>query len=317
MEDKRILWVSAAVGIFLLIIVGTALVLYAPSKNGDVRLTALPAGTGESWTLYPQNPAPAAGTQNVIPAENRVDSSSSQNAAPLFSDAAPAMPNTGSTASAGTDTSNLVQSRDLTVISNSTTVYTKDGLTTIDLSSLAERPEQKSVDAPQNTQAASDVKTLVPINPSEYMNTANGTGTASAVSAKPKTPAVVKTDTSKKTAAQTKSTQPKTGAKKQVSKSAAKPVSKSAAKPVDRYWVQAASFTDKTNAETARSLLADEKIPAEVFTYQDKKGLTYYRLRVGPYTTESEAEYWNSRIKLIDNFASTQSYVTNSSKIAK
>lgn len=309
MEDKRILLVSAAVGVFLLIIVGTALVLYTPPKNGDTRLTALPAGTEESWALQPQNPAPAAGTQNVIPAENRVDSSSSKNAAPLFSDAAPAMPNTGSTASAGTDTSNLVQSRDLTVISNNTTVYTKDGLTTIDLSALAERPEQKPLDTAQGMQAAADAKTLVPISPSEYMNTANSTGTASAVSAKPKTTAAAKTDTSKKAETQTKSAQPKTGAKKTASKPSQK--------PVDRYWVQAASFTDKMNAEAARSLLADEKIPAEVFTYQDKKGLTYYRLRVGPYTTESEAEYWNSRIKLIDNFASTQSYVTNSTKAAK
>lgn len=304
MEDKRILLVSAAVGVFLLIIVGTALVLYAPPKNGDTRLTALPAETEESWALQPQNPAPAAGTQNVIPAENRVDSSSTQNTAPLF-------PDTGAGTDAGTsaDTAGILQSRDLTVISNNTTVYTKDGLTTIDLSALAERPEQKPLDTAQGMQAAADAKTLVPISPSEYMNTANSTGTASAVSAKPKTTAAAKTDTSKKAETQTKSAQTKTDTKKTASKPSQK--------PVDRYWVQAASFTDKMNAEAARSLLADEKIPAEVFTYQDKKGLTYYRLRVGPYTTESEAEYWNSRIKLIDNFASTQSYVTNSTKAAK
>lgn len=316
MEDKRILLVSAAVGVFLLIIVGTALVLYAPPKNGDTRLTALPAGTEGSWALQPQKPAPAEREQGGASAENRVDNSNTQNTAPLFSDtAAPAMPNTGSTASAGTDagtsaeTAGIVQSRDLTVISNNTTVYTKDGLTTIDLSALAERPEQKPLDTAQGMQAAADAKTLVPISPSEYMNTANSTGTASAVSAKPKTTAAAKTDTSKKAETQTKSAQTKTDIKKTASKPSQK--------PVDRYWVQAASFTDKMNAEAARSLLADEKIPAEVFTYQDKKGLTYYRLRVGPYTTESEAEYWNSRIKLIDNFASTQSYVTNSTKAAK
>ncbi|WP_428770616.1 SPOR domain-containing protein [Treponema sp. HNW] len=287
MEDKRILWVSAAVGIFLLIIVGTALVLYAPSKNGDVRLTALPAGTDESRTLQPQKPVPAEGEQGGASAENRADSSSTQNAAPVFSDTA---------APAGTDASNLVQSRDLTVISNNTTVYTKDGLTTIDLSSLAERPEQKPVDVPQGMQLAPDVKTLVPINPSEYMGAQPITQPKTAPALKP-APA------------------PKTSAAKTTS--VKKPAAKPAPKPADRYWVQAASFTDKMNAETARSLLADEKIPAEVFTYQDKKGLTYYRLRVGPYTTESEAEYWNSRIKLIDHFASTQSYVTNSSKTVK
>lgn len=311
MEDKRILWVSAAVGVFLLIIVGTALVLYAPSKNGDVRLTALPAGTGESWSLQPQNSAPAAGEQNVIPVENRTDGSSIQTTAPLFSDASvPAGTDSGTTAEAG----GIVQSRDLTVISSNTTVYTKDGLTTIDLSSLTERPEQKPADVPQGMQPASDVKTLVPINPSEYMGTGTTAGTASSTvsrtNGRSESKAAVKTDSGAKTAVK-KTAAGKTADSKKTA------ANKPAPKPADRYWVQAASFTDKSNAETARSVLADEKIPAEVFTYQDKKGLTYYRLRIGPYTTESEAEYWNSRIKLIDNFASTQSYVTNSSKIAK
>lgn len=308
MEDKRILLVSAAVGVFLLIIVGTALVLYAPPKNGDTRLTALSAETAQSWTVQPQNASEA--RDNPSSPENR-----QEQGAALQNMSSSAVPSTVLSNTAGTDagtsaeTAGIVQSRDLTVISNNTTVYTKDGLTTIDLSSLAERPEQKPLDTAQGMQAAADAKTLVPISPSEYMNTANSTGTASAVSAKPKTTAAAKTDTSKKAETQTKSAQPKTGTKKTASKPSQK--------PVDRYWVQAASFTDKMNAEAARSLLADEKIPAEVFTYQDKKGLTYYRLRVGPYTTESEAEYWNSRIKLIDNFASTQSYVTNSTKAAK
>lgn len=308
MEDKRILLVSAAVGVFLLIIVGTALVLYAPPKNGDARLAALPAETAHSWTVQPQNASEA--RDNPSSPENRPEQGAAlQN---MSSSAVPStvLPDTASTdAGTSAETAGIVQSRDLTVISNNTTVYTKDGLTTIDLSALAERPEQKPLDTAQGMQAAADAKTLVPISPSEYMNTANSTGTASAVSAKPKTTAAAKTDTSKKAETQTKSAQPKTDTKKTASKPSQK--------PVDRYWVQAASFTDKMNAEAARSLLADEKIPAEVFTYQDKKGLTYYRLRVGPYTTESEAEYWNSRIKLIDNFASTQSYVTNSTKAAK
>ena len=308
MEDKRILLVSAAVGVFLLIIVGTALVLYAPPKNGDARLTALSAETAQSWTVQPQNASEA--RDNPLSPENRPEQGAAlQN---MSSSAVPptVLPNTaGTDAGTSADTAGILQSRDLTVISNNTTVYTKDGLTTIDLSALAERPEQKPLDTAQGMQAAADAKTLVPISPSEYMNTANSTGTASAVSAKPKTTAAAKTDTSKKAETQTKSAQPKTDTKKTASKASQK--------PVDRYWVQAASFTDKMNAEAARSLLADEKIPAEVFTYQDKKGLTYYRLRVGPYTTESEAEYWNSRIKLIDNFASTQSYVTNSTKAAK
>jgi len=50
-----------------------------------------------------------------------------------------------------------------------------------------------------------------------------------------------------------------------------------------------------------------------VFTYKDSKGNLFYRVRVGPYTTKSEAEYWKNRIEAIDLFAKSGSYITNSS----
>ena len=58
----------------------------------------------------------------------------------------------------------------------------------------------------------------------------------------------------------------------------------------DQFWVQVASFTGKKNAEEAREALAAAKISSEIFTYKDAKGTVFYRLRVGPYTTKSEAE---------------------------
>jgi len=80
----------------------------------------------------------------------------------------------------------------------------------------------------------------------------------------------------------------------------------------DQFWVQVASFTGKKNAEDARTALAEQKINGEVFTYQDSKGTIYYRLRVGPYKTKSEAEYWHKIIKEIEQFDGTDSYVVNS-----
>jgi len=80
----------------------------------------------------------------------------------------------------------------------------------------------------------------------------------------------------------------------------------------DQFWVQVASFTGKKNAEDARAALAEQKIIGEVFTYQDAKGTIYYRLRVGPYKTKSEAEYWHKIIKEVEQFKGTDSYVVNS-----
>lgn len=77
-----------------------------------------------------------------------------------------------------------------------------------------------------------------------------------------------------------------------------------------RYWVQAASYTSKKTADIARATLDENRIPAEVFTYKDNKDKLYYRVRVGPYTTKSEAEYWKNRINQIPVFKDSKSYIT-------
>ena len=86
-----------------------------------------------------------------------------------------------------------------------------------------------------------------------------------------------------------------------------------AKKVSDRFWVQAGSYTTTKNADEARGILESNKIPCEVFTFSDAKGVLHYRVRVGPYTTKSEAEYWKQRIDTISLFAKNGTYVTNSS----
>ncbi|MGN0739258.1 MAG: SPOR domain-containing protein [Treponema sp.] len=77
-----------------------------------------------------------------------------------------------------------------------------------------------------------------------------------------------------------------------------------------KYWVQCASYASKKSADNARMTLDENRIPSEVFTYKDSKNTLYYRVRVGPYTTKSEAEYWKNRICQIADFKNSQSYIT-------
>ena len=79
------------------------------------------------------------------------------------------------------------------------------------------------------------------------------------------------------------------------------------------FWVQAASFANKNGADAARSVLDENKIPADVFTYKDGKGKVFYRVRIGPYVTKSEAEYWRTRVGQINDFKSGESYITQTS----
>lgn len=66
------------------------------------------------------------------------------------------------------------------------------------------------------------------------------------------------------------------------------------------YWIQVASFLDQIYADQARETLAASKIDSDVFT-KETGGKTYYRVRVGPYKTKSEAEYWMSIVRDIRN----------------
>ena len=67
----------------------------------------------------------------------------------------------------------------------------------------------------------------------------------------------------------------------------------------------------KKYADEARSILESNKITSEVFTFTDTKGKTFYRVRIGPYVTKSEAEYWQSRVAMIDKFADSKSIIVN------
>ena len=203
----------------------------------------------------------------------------------------------------------ITQTDNLTVIANGTTNViglgntATHGTTTIDLNTL----KTPSTNVTANNQAA--------------QNAIDDTAVTHAQSVKKET----YEEPVKK--ASTASTPAKTTAKssvKSTSTSSAKKVEKTTttkkatvAKIPDQFWIQILSSSVKKNADEARTTLDSKKLPAEVFTYKDSKGTLYYRVRVGPYTTKSEAEYWKSKIEEIEMFAKSGSYITNSSASKK
>jgi len=88
-----------------------------------------------------------------------------------------------------------------------------------------------------------------------------------------------------------------------------------AAKPAKTYdssnfWIQTGAFTTIKYAEGAKDYLAARGITS---TIEDPviNGKTWYRVRVGPYTTRDEANYWLALVKSIDGFSSSQVWETN------
>ena len=92
----------------------------------------------------------------------------------------------------------------------------------------------------------------------------------------------------------------------------ARPVSTSAAPAniaVNRnridYWIQTGSFTAKIKAENVRETLALKGI-VSIIENRDIDGKTWYRVRIGPYTSEAEANYWLTLVKTIEGFSESQ-----------
>lgn len=287
MEQKGILWIVAAVGIFLLAVLGGALILYSPSKENNSVVSSLePRIETQEQTK----------TQAMI-----VDTLSTSDKTQTKTDEQTNLAANAIEINPDSDIKSI-NTNDLTVYTTNTTVIAND-TKNLGTSNTEEIPNQQKVD-----------KQTTPIT--QNSNFAVSTTIDISKKQEPETPQVTqKVETSNtKTVISSKTVKPLTENTKAPSISVIKKTETTtpAKKIVNSFWVQAASYTNKINAEKARDTLLAEEIPGEVFTYSSNDGTTYYRLRVGPYTTKSEAEYWNKRITLVDEFAKTQSYVTNS-----
>jgi DedD protein len=111
-------------------------------------------------------------------------------------------------------------------------------------------------------------------------------------------------------------------APKEVKQVAAKPVAvKPAAAKAEKpktvrtfdssnFWIQTGAFTTIKHAEGAKDYLAARGITSII---EDPviNGKTWYRVRVGPYTTRDEANYWLALVKSIDGFSASQVWETD------
>jgi DedD protein len=98
-------------------------------------------------------------------------------------------------------------------------------------------------------------------------------------------------------------------ARKPAASGAAKSTASSGQKLIDNYWVQTGSFSAKVRAETVKESLAAKGITSRIEN-REVNGTTFFRVRVGPYTSRNEADYWLALIKAIDGFEESQIWKT-------
>jgi DedD protein len=77
------------------------------------------------------------------------------------------------------------------------------------------------------------------------------------------------------------------------------------ARMINSFWVQTGAFRTHIRAEGVKEPLETKGITS-IIENRDIDGKTWYRVRVGPYTSENEANYWLTLVKSIDGFGDSQ-----------
>jgi len=77
------------------------------------------------------------------------------------------------------------------------------------------------------------------------------------------------------------------------------------AKTTSDYWIQIGAFSAKIRAEDAKELL-DSRGLTSIIDNREIDGRIWYRVRLGPFTTENEANYWLALVKTLDGFKESQ-----------
>ena len=304
MEQKRTLWIMAAVGVFLLVVLGAALILYSPTARSSQTIA----------TVSPSNKQTSNGWVSLAPAENETTiPQTKMPATEVLSEQTNEVPQQNVINSE----EKITRVAELTVYADKATIISNNpNENNVVVAVPSSVPEQKT--AEQTHQTVINNTTTIDINPvisekpvvtpkNELTKNTIET-TSKKVAEKPVVKQVAKKEVSKPVSKPKKVT----STKATTSTTTTAKVTKTPAKPkVVQYWVQVTSLKSKKSAENAREVLDENKITADIFTYKDKKDQLFYRVRVGPYTTKSEAEYWQSKIAKIDTFASSSSYITS------
>lgn len=264
MEQKRTLWMVAAVGIFLLVVIGAALIFWRPAVKDPVISSVQNSQSSDTWMLPVDS-----GTNTAL------TSNQNANAINPLGDGA-----SGQSTVANLGIANNSTQGNITIVETSDAIAT-NGAQQINLNTL-----QSNTASNSTTVSASNASTVA-------SNTAASTASKPVTVTKPVT--TTKPATSTKTASTTKTS------------TNTKASSQSPSSLKIEYWVQTGSFSSREYAENAQDSIAAYKIESEIFT-KETNGKTWYRVRMGPYRTKTEADYWMTVIRSDPIFA--DSYIT-------
>ncbi|MDR1302498.1 MAG: SPOR domain-containing protein [Treponema sp.] len=282
MDKKKLLLVAVSVGIFLIMVIGLSILLFLPRRNAATGSVPVFTQSNNAVSPSPVNvPVEAVPVEPVRPEPTRTEPASANPVDMLRNleeiqglQSPPASPS-------------MTQENNIYIYGDPTKPQTLVEQTTRNNSSnlVIEVPRPSAVAVPSsvptdNARAQEPPKASTPASTQPTRTPAPAT-----TSPRPSSPPPV---------------------------AAAKPPAATAPAPAQQpqrlyedYWVQAGSFSTSSRAEGAKETLASKGITAIIET-RDVNGQNFYRVRIGPFTSQNEADYWLSVIKKIQGFEDSQ-----------
>lgn len=270
MEQKKLLWIAVIVGAFLLIITGTAFLLYG--SNNKKTLTA--ESPKPSDTVWTPNSNLAISTGTPLVSENITDNKDIEN----------------TTEEKGINSTTIEKTNNADSLASNNT--------DISISNSLSNNSQKA----DNPETATNTEKTIVVDTIKVKNIEANTIDVRSITENSSKP-VAKATTTKP--AVKNQTQTSKVASSSTSTNSTKSASLNSTKQTDNktinFWIQAGSLTDKLKAEETRQELSEKLITPEIFT-REIDSVTYYRLRIGPYKSKQEANYWLAKVQSLKGF---------------
>ncbi|MDR2632241.1 MAG: SPOR domain-containing protein [Treponema sp.] len=283
MDKKKLLLVAVSVGIFLIIVIGLSILLFLPRRNASVvSAQSVPVFTQSNNAVSPSTvniPLEPGPPEQVRPEPSRTEPASANPVDMLRN------PEGIQGLQPPPSSSKMTQENNIYIYGDPTQSKTLVEQITRNNSSdlVIEVPKPSAVAVPSSSPTSrTSAQERPPQVSSSTSNAPKPTATPT-TSSRPSSPPPAVT---------------------------APPPASQASTPQTRrvredYWVQAGAFSTTARAEGAKKNLTDKGIPA-IIENRDVNGQNFYRVRVGPYTSQNEAAYWLSVIQKINGFENSQ-----------
>jgi DedD protein len=329
MEKKKILLVAVSVGIFLVIAIGAAILIFSPRSgvssntvvmDSPTQGTYSPPALQENTSVYSRLTEPAAELQPfsapglqtpttpglqapTTPGFETPSAPDSAHQSPPNPFAAPSVPS--STAIHENNFYINGETQGQPYYTEETETKNNEQTTTPKVVISVPRPESVKIPALPETAskpAASPAKSAAASKPAASPAKPTAAPKPAASPAKPAASSSTKTAAASKPAA---SPAKPTAAPSSTKTAAASRPAAQTRPTYDAWWVQAGSFSTKVHADGAKETLASKGITS-IIENRDLGGKTFYRVRIGPYTSQNEADYWLALIQTLDGFEGSQ-----------